>query len=138
VSAQGKQDFTGAITGDGFKKAMTGGKASLTLVPPTFTNGVAQVLDFGAKKYARGQWMRGMSFSAVLDGMKRHLQAIELGEDLDPESGLPHLYHLGCGAAFLSWFQYGPRAAEYARFDDRLFAPPRPAEEPEQLSLDLR
>ena len=35
--------------------------------------------------------------------------------------GVPHIYHIGCGLAFLSWYQYGPRAAEYEKFDDRLF-----------------
>lgn len=117
-------DYTGQIDGTGVKSAQTQPKPSLTLIPPTFIIGVTEVLDFGAKKYARGNWMKGIPFSQVLDAMGRHMKAIELGEDLDPETGLPHIHHLGCEAAFYSWFAHGPRAAEYAQLDDRLFKVP--------------
>ena len=76
---------------------------------------------FGAKKYARGNWMRGMSWNEVLDSMKRHIAAIEMGEDIDPDSGLPHIDHIACGAAFFSWYQNGPTKEQYAQFDDRMY-----------------
>lgn len=128
MSDKGKQDFAGMITGEGYKGSMDDPrKVPITLIPPQFIGGVADVLKFGAKKYARGQWMLGMSFSEVLDAANRHLLALARGEELDPDSGLPHEYHVGCCMAFLSWYKYGPRAAEYARFDDRLFKAPAPA-----------
>lgn len=120
---KGKEDFDGNISGDGYKRSMDDpAKSPLTLVPPLFIRGIADVLKFGARKYARGQWMRGMSYSEVIDALKRHTEAIENGQDIDPDSGLPHEYHIGCCAAFLSWYRYGPRADEYRRFDDRLYA----------------
>jgi hypothetical protein len=120
----GKTDFSGTIDGGGYKKRMDDPKKlQPSMIPPVFIEGVSQVLMFGARKYARGNWMRGMSFTDVLDAIKTHTLAIERGEDLDTDSGLPHIYHIGCGLAFLSWYQYGPRASEYAAFDDRLFKP---------------
>lgn len=120
--APGTVDFSGAIDGGGYKKRMDDpAKLQPSMIPPVFIEGVSQVLMFGARKYARGNWMRGMSYTDVLDAIKTHTLAIERGEDLDTDSGLPHIYHIGCGLAFLSWYQYGPRAGEYAKFDDRLF-----------------
>ncbi len=119
---RGKEDFSGAIDGLGYKASMDDPtKPPLDLVPPTLARGIARVLGKGAKKYSRGNWMRGMSFSEVIAAAERHLLAIKQGEDVDPDSGELHIYHLGCELAFLSWFQDGPRSAEYARFDDRLF-----------------
>ena len=118
----GKVNFSGAIDGGGYKKRMDDPtKLQPSMIPPVFIEGVSQVLMFGAQKYSRGNWMRGMSFTDVLDAIMTHTLAIQRGEDLDHDSGMPHIYHIGCGLAFLSWYQYGPRASEYAAFDDRLF-----------------
>src|ERR1035437_4849633 len=120
--APGTVDFSGAIDGGGYKKRMDDpAKLQPSMIPPVFIEGVTQVLMFGARKYARGNWMLGTSFTDVLDAIKTHTLAVQRGEDLDTDSGLPHIYHIGCGLAFLSWYQYRPRAAEYEKFDDRLF-----------------
>lgn len=122
TTAKGKQDFNGKIDGAGYKASMDNpAKPPVDLVPPTLPRGIARVLGKGAKKYSRGNWMRGMSFSEVIAAAERHLLAIKEGEDIDPESGELHIYHLGCELAFLSWYMDGPRKEEYAKFDDRLF-----------------
>jgi hypothetical protein len=119
---KGKQDFNGSIDGAGYKASMDNpAKPPVDLVPPTLPRGIARVLGKGAQKYSRGNWMRGMSYSEVIAAAERHLLAIKEGEDIDPESGELHIYHLGCELAFLSWYMDGPRKAEYARFDDRIF-----------------
>lgn len=64
--------------------------------------GLAKVLTFGADKYAAHNWRKGISYSRLLAAMLRHLGAIQRGEDIDPESGLPHIDHLGCCWMFLS------------------------------------
>lgn len=64
--------------------------------------GLAKVLTFGAKKYAAHNWRNGISYSRLTAAMLRHLAAIQRGEDIDPESGLPHVDHLGCCWMFLS------------------------------------
>lgn len=121
---KGKEDFDGRIDGVGYKQSMDDpNKPPMSLVPPELALEVAKVLGYGAAKYARGQWMRGMIFSSPVDALERHLAAWKRGEDRDPESGLPHLGHAACCLAFLLHFTEGPRKAEYRRFDDRLFAP---------------
>jgi hypothetical protein len=64
--------------------------------------GLAKVLTFGANKYAAHNWRKGISYSRLTAAMLRHLGALQKGEDIDPESGLPHIDHLGCCWMFLS------------------------------------
>ena len=77
-------------------------KARYDLLPPKAINELAKVLTFGAKKYAPNSWQN------VEDGLNRyraallrHTFAIQKGELLDSESGLPHAAHAMCCAAFI-------------------------------------
>lgn len=78
-------------------------KPRLDLIDSDFLVGLAKVLTFGAKKYAAHNWRGGISYSRLVGAAYRHLGAINTGEDNDPESGLPHVYHLACCVMFLSW-----------------------------------
>ena len=119
---KGKQDFTGEIDGNGYKQSFDNPeKPPVDLVWPGFVLGIGRVLGKGATKYARGNWMRGMSWTGVMAAVLRHSYAIICGEDYDKESGELHLYHIGCEIMFLAWFVDGERKAEYKHFDDRLF-----------------
>jgi hypothetical protein len=80
------------------------GKAPMDLLPRSFLVGVAEVLDFGAKKYASHNWRKGMKWSRPYSAALRHLTAWNDGEDKDPESGLLHLKHAACNLAFLIEF----------------------------------
>jgi len=118
------KDYTGTIDGTGVKGSMTdASKPPLSLIDPTFILGLGAVLGFGARKYAAGNWLKGMKWSEVLNGIKRHLAAIETGEMIDSDSGLPHVYHASCGIMFLARFTTDPA---YKQFDDRLFAKAAP------------
>lgn len=76
--------------------------------------GTAQVLSFGAGKYAAHNWRAGREWSRDISGALRHLLAFMAGEDLDPESGLPHIDHAACCVMFLQdFFRTRPE------FDDR-------------------
>lgn len=78
------------------------GKPPMALLDPEFLEGVARVLDFGAKKYAAHNWRNGLAYSRLISASYRHLGAINKGEDVDPETGELHAYHLGCTIMFLA------------------------------------
>jgi len=82
-----------------------GGKPRMELLSRAALEGCAQVLTFGAQKYASDNWRAGMAWRRLIGAAMRHLQAFADGEDMDPESGLPHLDHLACCVMFLSEFQ---------------------------------
>lgn len=79
------------------------GKPGMYLVPYTAVAEIAKVLDFGAKKYAPGNWAKGIAYSRLISAAERHLGAFKDGEDKDPESSLSHVAHLGCCVLFLMW-----------------------------------
>lgn len=54
-------------------------------------------------KTGEHNWRGGIAYSRLISAAYRHLGAINRGEDIDPESGLPHVYHLACNVMFLSW-----------------------------------
>lgn len=81
------------------------GKARMDLVPMEAVEVIAQVLAFGAMKYAPWAWYAGMDYGRLLAAALRHLSAFQQGEDNDPESGLSHLAHAGCCILFLLTFK---------------------------------
>lgn len=54
---------------------------------------LAAVYTHGAKKYGDRNWERGMAWSRPYAAWHRHFAACVLGEDLDPDSGMPHPWH---------------------------------------------
>jgi hypothetical protein len=77
------------------------GKAQYSLIDLHALEQCARVLEFGAKKYARNNWKKGLPLTQILDSMLRHIAALSSGEFIDPESGLPHIGHIQCNALFL-------------------------------------
>lgn len=78
-------------------------KLPIDLIDSEFLEKLAEVLAFGAKKYARHNWRGGISYSRLIAASFRHLIAINKGEDVDLESKLDHVGHLACCIMFLSW-----------------------------------
>lgn len=64
----------------------------------------AAVFDYGRKKYAEWNWAKGMAWSIPLACAARHALAILEGEEIDAESGLPHVGHLLCNMVMLRTF----------------------------------
>lgn len=77
------------------------GKPAYHLLMPEFLDGIATVLEFGARKYEPNNWARGAEWSRYFAALQRHMWAWWGGEDNDPETGLSHLYHAGCCLMFL-------------------------------------
>ena len=81
------------------------GKLRFSLIPPEATTALANVLTFGAAKYAPNSWQTVPNArERYLDALMRHLESHRSGELLDPESGYPHMYHVLTNAAFLTHF----------------------------------
>lgn len=78
-----------------------GEKAQMDLLCFTALEKLSDVLTFGANKYARHNWTRGINNSRIVSSLLRHLSAYQRGEDIDSESGLPHVHHISCNAMFL-------------------------------------
>ena len=62
---------------------------------------MAKVMTFGANKYGTQNWRKGLAWSRVYAAIQRHLTAWNDGETEDPETGINHLAHAGCGIMFL-------------------------------------
>jgi hypothetical protein len=77
-------------------------KPRYDLVHPWAHEQMINVLTSGANKYEERNWERGMAWTTVLASLKRHVAAVERGEDYDPESGELHAAHIACNAHFLT------------------------------------
>ena len=84
------------------------GKPPVGLIPRTAVLAEAEVLAFGAQKYARDNWRKGMDWTRLSDAALRHILAWVDGEDRDGETGISHLAHARCCLGFL---------LEYEKFD---------------------
>ena len=82
------------------------GKLQYGLIPTIATKSLAQVLTFGAAKYAPNSWQTVQDGERrYLDALYRHLEAYRSGESTDSESGLSHLAHAITNVAFLLHFE---------------------------------
>ena len=79
------------------------GKVDWAILPIGASEEIIKVFQFGAEKYARGNFLEGdgLQYTRVLNSLLRHTYAFMRGEDTDPESGLPHLAHAGANIYML-------------------------------------
>ena len=83
-------------------QAMKDGKAPLEYLVDFVMTGDAYVHQGGAIKYGYRNWIIDkIKLSTYIAAMRRHLKAISEGEDLDPDSGWSHFYHIRAGAAIV-------------------------------------
>lgn len=90
------------------------GKPDYSLIPISTLADEARVWEYGAKKYSRNNWKKGQKWSVPMASLLRHLAAWQDGEDIDSESGLPHLAHIACNVRMLTLF-----SQTYPEGDDR-------------------
>lgn len=101
--------------GDGLR--FNQGKLRYDLVHPKAHADMVDVLTYGATKYFDRNWQLGFSWCSVIASLKRHLAAIEAGEDYDTGeggSGKLHVANLACNAHFLNAFYH-----DFPQGDDR-------------------
>lgn len=91
------------------------GKVPLDLISTYAMEEVAKVLDFGARKYDRYNWAKGMNYSRVLAAAKRHMAAWENRIDIDEEAGTNHLANAMVNLMFLLDYQL----RDLTHLDDR-------------------
>lgn len=103
--AQDKPQEELVVEASGGMKA-DGNKPRTELFPLSVLENVSAVLTFGAQKYEANNWKK-VDPERYKGALLRHLAAIERGETIDPDSGLPHIDHVACNAVFLSYLDYG-------------------------------
>lgn len=80
-------------------------KLPLSWVPKVLKEGIAAVLKYGAAKYTRDNWRKGLEWSRLVDSTMRHLECWNACEDLDRETKMSHLAHAATNIAFLMEYQ---------------------------------
>lgn len=61
------------------------------LIPVRFILALAKHYGIGAKKYDKHNWRKGYDWELSYNSAMRHLLAFWDGEDIDPETGSPHV-----------------------------------------------
>lgn len=85
------------------------GKIRPTLVPPKAIKAIATVRTYGAAKYGDAENWRAVEPERYRDALFRHwLAYLENPQAVDNESGLPHMWHVLCNAAFLCDMEITP------------------------------
>jgi hypothetical protein len=78
------------------------GKPQWSMLPWKALEQVVRVFEYGAsKKYKRDSWREGFSYSDIYDKLMRHLTQWWEGEDIDDESNLLTVAHIGWNALML-------------------------------------
>ena len=104
------------------------GKLRFSLLPQQALWGIIEVLEHGAAKYAVNNWVHVPdSCTRYFDAMHRHLAAMERGEATDPDSGLPHAWHMCC-SAIIGACQYMTNDEARQAWVGRLSAAPEPVD----------
>jgi hypothetical protein len=81
------------------------GKPRYDLLPPDVLAEVVKIFTDGAEKYGERNWEAGMSWSRPFAAAMRHLWAFWDRQNIDPESGSPHLAHAIVNLIFLMDYQ---------------------------------
>lgn len=100
-------------------KSSTGGEKGVKderhdLIPVEALAILARHYGVGARKYADHNWRKGYEWSKSYASLQRHAQAFWGGEDIDEETGSPHMAGVAFHAFALLVFMQ-----DHPDFDDR-------------------
>jgi hypothetical protein len=80
----------------------TNGKAKITLAPMQVLKDVAEVREYGVKKYGSVDSWKEVPIEDYRDALFRHLlEYIKDPNSVDNESGIKHYKHIACNLAFI-------------------------------------
>ena len=80
----------------------TKGKAKITLAPMQILKDVAEVREYGVKKYGSVDSWKKVPIEDYRDALFRHLlEYIKDPNSVDKESGIKHYKHIACNLAFI-------------------------------------
>jgi hypothetical protein len=74
------------------------GKIRYSLVPQLAIREVIKGFEHGAKKYGQFNYSNGLNHLRYADAAWRHMNQYLTGENIDEESGVPHLALIACNA----------------------------------------
>ena len=78
------------------------GKPRLSLVPPQIIFDIAQVREYGNRKYGSADNWKEVELQRYIDVLYRHMLAfVEDNRSRDAESGIEHYKHMACNMAFI-------------------------------------
>ena len=69
------------------------GKPPIHLIPAEAILMLANIFEYGSKKYGDRNWEKGMDWSRMYASAMRHMLAFWMGENDDRESGYQHMAH---------------------------------------------
>lgn len=81
------------------------GKPKWSLVNYNSLVPMIRVLEWGAINYGIDNWKKGLDKKEILESMQRHLASLMDGEELDSQTGLPHMAHIQCNAMFYNYMK---------------------------------
>lgn len=102
-------------------RAQKEGKIPYEKLPWGVLEADAQVHAHGAAKYGERNWRIDHILASTYEGaIMRHFVAWAMGEDLDPDSGVPHLNHIrACCAVVLDAQEHGALIDDRQRSESR-------------------
>ena len=78
------------------------GKPRLSLVPPQIIFDIAQVREYGNRKYGSADNWKEVELQRYIDALYRHMLAfVEDNRSRDAESDIEHYKHMACNMAFI-------------------------------------
>lgn len=89
-------------------------KERFDLVPAEALIDLARIYTMGAVKYEDRNWEKGIKWGRIFAAIMRHLWKFWNGEEIDQESGLPHVSHAAWGCFTLHHYMKHRR-----EYDDR-------------------
>jgi hypothetical protein len=101
------------------KQAYGDKKIPMTLAPITFIAGTNLGLLDGMFKYGESNYLAvPVEAMTYVNALERHMGLWSHGEDIDPESGLDHLFHAAACLAILIGAKYAGSLIDNRRYPD--------------------